>query len=92
MHVCSGKNNGSTSFVIDNICYVNFKIWEQESVPWCDEFQKKDCKHLGILLISTPIPLMPKMCGLSINNVNLFKRELESVQHSHTPFHVSCSF
>ena len=36
-------------------------------------------------------PLTPKMCGLSISNVNLFKRELESVQHSHTPFHASCS-
>ena len=92
MHVRSRKNNGSTSFAIDNMCYVNFRIWEQKSVPWCDEFQNKVCKHLGILLIFTPIPLMPKMCGLLISNVNLFKRELESVQHSHTPFHASCSF
>ena len=84
------KINGSTSFAIDNMHYVNFRIQEQESVPWCDEFQNKDCKHLGILLIFTLIPLTPKMCGLSISNVNLFKRELESIQHSHTPFHASC--
>ena len=70
MHVCSGKNNGSTSFAIDNMCYVNFRIWEQESAPGCDEFQNKDYKHLGILLIFTPIPLTLKMCGLSISNVN----------------------
>ena len=59
------------------MCYINFREREGESIPWCDEFQNKDCKHLGILLIFTPIPLTPKMCGLSISNVNLFKRELE---------------
>ena len=84
------KINGSTSFEIDNMHYVNFRIQEQESVPWCGEFQNKDCKLLGILLIFTPIPLTPKMCDLLISYMNLFKRELESVQHSHTPFHASC--
>ena len=84
------KNNRSTSFVIDNMCFVNFRIWKQESVPWCDEFQNKDCKHLGILLIFTTIPLTPKICSFSISNVNLFKREFESVQHLYTPFHASC--
>ena len=34
------KINGSTSFAIDNIYYVNFRIQEQESVPWCAKFQK----------------------------------------------------
>ena len=29
------KNSGSTSFTIDNMCYINFRIQEQESVPWC---------------------------------------------------------
>ena len=90
MSVRSGKINESTSFAIDNIYYVNFRIQEQESVAWCVEFQNKDCKHLGILLIFTPIPLTPKMCGLLISYMNLFKREFESVQHSHTPFHVCC--
>ena len=35
------KNNGSTSFAIDNIYYVNFRIKEQESVYWCGEIQNK---------------------------------------------------
>ena len=34
------KINGSTSFTIDNMYYVNFRIQEQESVPWCGEFLK----------------------------------------------------
>ena len=35
------KNNGSTSFAIDNMCNVNFRIYEQESVPWYGEFQNR---------------------------------------------------
>ena len=35
------KINGSTSFAIDNMHYVNFRIKEQDSVPWCGEFQKQ---------------------------------------------------
>ena len=27
------KFNGSTSFAIDNMCYVNFRIYDQESIP-----------------------------------------------------------
>ena len=61
------KINGFTSFAIDNMHYVNFRIQEQESVPWCGEFQNEDYNHLGTLLIFTPIPLTPKMCGLSIS-------------------------
>ena len=53
MNICSRKLNGSTSFTIYNI-------------PWSGEFQKQRSKHLGILLIFTPIPLTPKKCGLSI--------------------------
>ena len=34
------KINRSTSFTIDNMYYVNFRIQEQESVPWCGEFLK----------------------------------------------------
>ena len=51
------KINGFTSFAIDNMHYVNFRIYEQESVPWCGEFQNKDYKYLRTLLIFTPIPL-----------------------------------
>ena len=32
---------------------------------------------------------MPKKCGLSISYMNLFKGELESVQHPHTNHFVS---
>ena len=38
------KISGSTSFAIDNMYYVNFRIQEQESVPWCGEFQKPKIK------------------------------------------------
>ena len=41
------KINGSTSFAINNMYYVNFRIQEQESVPWCGEFQKQRLEVLG---------------------------------------------
>ena len=86
IHVHNGKFNESTStsFIIDNMYYVNFRIYEQESAPWCSESQNKDQKFLRIFLIFTPIPLMPKRRDLSISYINLFKGELESVQHSYT--------
>ena len=51
------KINGSTSFTIDNTCYVSFRIQEQESVTWCVEIQKPKMKSTWELLIFTPIPL-----------------------------------
>ena len=46
--VCSGKKkNGSTSLENDNMCYVSFRIREQEYVPWCDEIQNQRSKVLG---------------------------------------------
>ena len=41
------KINGSTSFAIDNMYYVNFRIEEQENVPWCSEIQNQRLKVLG---------------------------------------------
>ena len=76
------KINGSTPFAIDNMHYVNFRIQEQEGVPWYGEFQNKDRKHLGILLIFTPIPLTPKMCGLSISYMKCSK-ENSRVSNTH---------
>ena len=70
-----GKINGSTSFAIDNMYYVNFRIKEQESIPWCGEFQNKDQKYLGTLLIFTPIPLTPKKCDLQLAYMIVFKGE-----------------
>ena len=35
------KINGSTSFAIDNMYYISFRIYKQESVHWCGEIQNK---------------------------------------------------
>ena len=40
-NIRSRKINGSTLFIIDNMYHVNFKIQEQESVPWCNEIQNQ---------------------------------------------------
>ena len=45
-HSGSDKH-GSISFMIDNMHYVIFRIWEQDSVPWCGEIQNKRLKVLG---------------------------------------------
>ena len=54
IHVCiayktyaAEKINGSTSFAIDNMYYVSFKIWEQECIPWCGEIQNRRSEVLG---------------------------------------------
>ena len=39
--------NGFTSFAIDNMYYVNFKIKEQKIVPWCGEIQNQILEVLG---------------------------------------------
>ena len=41
------KINESTSFAIDNMYYLNFKIREQKSVPWCGETQNQRLDVLG---------------------------------------------
>ena len=41
------KINGFTSFAIDNIFYVNFRIQEQESLHWCGEIQNQILEVLG---------------------------------------------
>ena len=41
------KNNGSTSFTIDNMYYVSFWNWEQECVPWCGDIQNQRSEVLG---------------------------------------------
>ena len=41
------KINESISFAIDNMYYVNFRIQEQKSVPWCGEIQNQILKVLG---------------------------------------------
>ena len=39
-NIRSGKLT-DTSFAIDNMYYVNFKIYEQKNVPWCGEIQNQ---------------------------------------------------
>ena len=46
-YVRSGKLNGSTSLKNDNMCYVSFRIWKQECVPWCGEIQNQRSEVLG---------------------------------------------
>ena len=41
------KINGSTSFAINNMYYVNFRIYEQESISWCDEIQNQRLEVFG---------------------------------------------
>ena len=53
MHVCIAYKiyiaiiNGSTLFTIYNMYYINFRIQEQESVPWCCEIQNQRLEVLG---------------------------------------------
>ena len=84
------KINKSTSFAIDNMYYVNLRIQEQESVPWYSEFQNShDQKFLRTLSIFTPIPLVPKKCGLSISFYEFVQgRMKESLTFTYKPFRV----
>ena len=43
----SHTKHGSISYMIDNRHYVIFRIWEQDSVPWGSEIQKKRLELLG---------------------------------------------
>ena len=45
--MCVAEKNGSTSLENDNMCYVSFRISEQECVPWCDEIQNQRSEALG---------------------------------------------
>ena len=45
------KINKFTSFAIDNMYYVSFRILEQESVPWCNEIQKKKYIYIYIYIV-----------------------------------------
>ena len=45
--MCAAEKSGSTSLENDNMCYVSFKIREQECVPWCGEIQNQRSEVLG---------------------------------------------
>ena len=79
------KNNRSTSFAIDNMCYVSFRIWEQECVPWCGEIKTEDQKFLGRLF---NLHSNSTWCPRCVVSQSVSKERIKSVQHSHTkPFH-----
>ena len=66
-YVYNGKLNGSTSLENDNMCYVSFKIREQENAYLgVVKFKTEDQKFLG-RQSSLQFHLMPKMCGFSIS-------------------------
>ena len=45
--MCTVEKNGSTSLENDNMCFVSFRIREQEYVPWCGEIQNQISEVLG---------------------------------------------
>ena len=82
------KINGSTSFAIDNIYYVNFRIQEQESVPWCAKFQKPKIRSSWEDFSSSlQFHLMLKICGLSIS---FHGENNECPTFTYKPFHSLC--
>ena len=67
--------NGSTSFMWDNMQYLNFRNKEQEGVPWCSKIQNKWRLNLGRLSIFTLIPQCAQdMWSLNQFYTYLFKR------------------
>ena len=82
------KINRSTSFAINNIFYVNFRIQEQESVPWCGEIQNQILKVLGNTFNLNSNSTNAKKCGLSINFYECVQRRIrECPTLIYKPFH-----
>ena len=90
-YICSGKTNESTSFAIDNMCYVSSKYKNKRVHLGAVKFKTKDQKFLRTLLIFTLIPLMPKKCGLLINFYEFVQKENERVSNTHIHT-ISCSY
>ena len=87
MHVCNGKNNGSTSFAIDNMYYVSFRIWEQECVPWCGEIQNRRLEVLGKTF---NFHSNSTWCLRYVVSQSVSKERIKIVQHSHTNHFILC--
>ena len=83
--LCSRKLNGSTSFENDNMHYVNFRIWEQECVPWCGEIQNRRSEVLGNTF---NLHSNSTQCPRCVVSQSVSKERIKNVQHSHkNPFH-----
>ena len=77
--------HGSISFMIDNMHYVIFRIWEQDSVPWCDKIQNKRLEVLGNTFnLHSNSTLRPR----SVVSQSVSKGELSSgFTCTYTPLH-----
>ena len=79
--MCTAKKlNRSTSLENDNTCYVSFKIWEQECVPWCGEIQNQRLEVLGKTF---NLHSNSTWCPRCVVSQSVFKERIKSVQHSH---------
>ena len=63
---------GFTSFAIDNMHYVSFRIYNKKVYLGVVNFKTKNQKFSRTLSIFIPIPLTPKICGLSISYMCMF--------------------
>ena len=79
-NIRSRKINGSTSFAIDSMYYVSFKIWEQECIPWCGEIQHRRSEVLGKTFNLRSNSTWCQRCVVSQSVSN---ERIKSVQHSH---------
>ena len=71
--------------MIDNMHYVIFRIWEQDSVPWCGEIQNKRLEVLeNTFNLHSNSTLRPR----SVVFQSVSKGELSSgFTHTYTPLH-----
>ena len=74
------KLNGSTSLENDNMCYVSFRIYEQECVPWCGEIQNWRSEVLGKIF---NLHSNSTWCPRCVVSQSVSKERMKSVQHSH---------
>ena len=81
------KINGSTSLENDNMCYVSFKIWEQECVPWCGEIQNRRSE---VLRKTFNLYSNSTWCPICVVSQSVSKERIKSVQHSYTNHFILC--
>ena len=78
--MCAAEKNGSTSLKNDNMCYISFRIREQECVPWCGEIQNQRSEVLGKTF---NLHSNSTWCPRCVVSQSVSKERIKSVQHSH---------
>ena len=87
------KINESTLFTIDNMYYVNFRIYEQESVPWCGEIQNQMLEVLGNTFnFHSNSTYTQELWSLNQFNVCVQGRIREWLTLTYTPFYSITKF